>query len=170
MCLNGPDILRRLVLGFECWRESGFPLGHFKPVAERFYWLPVSRFARSSRSLLLLSSHWQCYGPIISFLLLSAEPHIGENHPTRCSSPPPFPALSLAPGYPLTGGSRDMGMPRVWDYSILMLLIPFPSAQPGSLPPNAPTGARGETSLSQMARESNAKLPCQTVGTFTGWA
>lgn len=30
------DIPRQLVSGFEGWRESGFPPGHFKPVAERF--------------------------------------------------------------------------------------------------------------------------------------
>lgn len=51
-----------------------------------------------------------------------------------------------------------------------MLLIPFPSTQPGSLPPSPPTGAGGETALSPMAGESSAKLPCQAMATFTGWA
>lgn len=43
--------------------------------------------------------------PIIPFLLLSAEPHIGENHPMRCSSLPPSSTPSRNPGHPLAGGS-----------------------------------------------------------------
>lgn len=62
-----------------------------------------------------------------------------------------------------------MDTPWVWDYSVLMFLIPFPSAQPGSRPPSAPTGGEGETSLTQRAEENSAKLLCQAMGTCSGW-